>query len=71
MLTGDPVTLLISTKSQPVLAQLGMMPELIPPLKITIETGLENMADDEYLEVTQKNVRLRKKFLKETDRKRV
>ncbi len=36
-----------------------------PPFKISIERGLEVMADDEYLEITPKNVRLRKKYLTE------
>ena len=39
--------------------------KLIPPLLLTIETGLEIMSQDEYLEITPKNVRLRKKYLKE------
>lgn len=43
---------------------------LIPPKIITIETGLEIMADDEYLEITPASVRLRKAKLKESDRKR-
>lgn len=43
---------------------------LVPPQKITIETGLEIMADDEYLEITPEHVRLRKAVLKEGDRKR-
>lgn len=42
--------------------------QLIPPLAITLERGLETMAEDEYLEVTPKSVRLRKKYLTETDR---
>ncbi len=33
---------------------------LTPPLEITLERGLEIMRDDEYLEVTPKNIRLRK-----------
>lgn len=41
---------------------------LIPPIKITIEKGLEIMAEDEYLEVTPLSVRLRKSNLKEGDR---
>ncbi len=44
---------------------------LAPPLKVTIERGLEIMSGDEYLEVTPNNVRLRKKHLKEGDRGRV
>lgn len=43
---------------------------LVNPKVITIETGLEIMADDEYLEITPANVRLRKAKLKEGDRKR-
>ncbi len=39
-----------------------------PPYKINIERGLEIMADDEYLEITPKNIRLRKKLLTEQDR---
>jgi GTP-binding protein len=39
-----------------------------PPYKISIERGLEVMSDDEYLEITPKNVRLRKKYLTEQDR---
>lgn len=41
---------------------------LVPPIELTIERGLEIMSDDEYLEITPKNVRLRKKFLKESER---
>jgi GTP-binding protein len=43
---------------------------LVNPKLITIETGLEIMADDEYLEITPQSVRLRKAKLKESDRKR-
>ena len=43
---------------------------LTPPYEITLERGLEVMKEDEYLEVTPKNVRLRKQFLKETERKK-
>ena len=41
---------------------------LVPPYELTIERGLELMREDEYLEITPKNVRLRKKFLTELDR---
>lgn len=41
---------------------------LTPPIEITIEKGLEIMAEDEYLEVTPKNVRLRKQCLTENER---
>jgi len=41
---------------------------LIPPMRLTIERGLEIMKEDEYLEITPKNIRLRKKFLSKNDR---
>jgi GTP-binding protein len=41
---------------------------LIPPLRMNIEKGLEIMQGDEYLEITPKNVRLRKKLLTKNDR---
>ncbi|HEY4526579.1 MAG TPA: translational GTPase TypA [Candidatus Paceibacterota bacterium] len=43
---------------------------LVPPWELTIERGLEVMADDEYLEVTPTSVRLRKQQLTEIDRSR-
>lgn len=43
---------------------------LTPPHPIGIENGLEVMAEDEYLEITPKSVRLRKQFLTETERNR-
>ncbi len=39
---------------------------LVPPYKLDIEKGLEVMSDDEYLEITPKNIRLRKKYLTKT-----
>ncbi len=41
---------------------------LVPPYELSIERGLELMRDDEYLEITPKSIRLRKKFLTELDR---
>ena len=43
---------------------------LTPPIPVTLERGLELMAEDEYLEVTPESIRLRKKELKESDRVR-
>ena len=43
---------------------------LAPPFELTIERGFEIMAEDEYLEITPKNVRLRKKHLTEVERTR-
>lgn len=42
--------------------------QLTPPWELSIERGLEIMNEDEYLEVTPQSTRLRKQFLKETDR---
>jgi GTP-binding protein len=44
--------------------------DLTPPWPLSIERGLESMADDEYLEITPQNVRLRKIYLTEIDRAR-
>jgi GTP-binding protein len=44
--------------------------KLTPPLRVTLERGLEIMKDDEFMEVTPKSVRLRKKYLTELDRTR-
>jgi GTP-binding protein len=43
--------------------------DLVPAQKLTIEIGLEIMADDELLEITPKSVRLRKRYLTDTERK--
>ncbi len=45
--------------------------QLVPALKLTLERGLEIMAEDEYLEITPKSIRLRKQLLRETDRIRL
>ena len=42
--------------------------ELVTPMILSIERGLEIMNDDEYLEVTPEHVRLRKQYLTEADR---
>ena len=43
---------------------------LIPPIKLSLEQALEFIDDDELVEVTPKQIRLRKKLRTETDRKR-
>lgn len=43
---------------------------LTPPIKLTLERAIEMINDDELVEITPKNIRLRKKFLKEHERKR-
>jgi GTP-binding protein len=44
---------------------------LTPPTILNIETGLEIISEDEYLEITPDNVRLRKQGLTENDRKQM
>ena len=44
--------------------------KLQPPRKMSLEEALEYLGQDELLEVTPENIRLRKAFLKEVDRKR-
>lgn len=41
---------------------------LTPPWELSLERGLSIINEDEYLEVTPKSIRLRKKFLTENDR---
>ena len=43
---------------------------LVPPYELTIERGLETMAEDEYLEITPTSVRLRKQQLTDVERSR-
>lgn len=43
---------------------------LIPPRRFTLEEALEYIMEDEYVEVTPANIRLRKIYLKEHERKR-
>ena len=43
---------------------------LIPPIIMTLEQALEFIEDDELVEVTPQSIRVRKKFLKENERKR-
>lgn len=43
---------------------------LTPPVALTLESAIEFIDDDELVEVTPQNVRLRKRYLNETERKR-
>ena len=43
---------------------------LTPPLRLSLEQALEFIEDDELVEITPKQVRVRKRFLKEHERKR-
>ncbi|TFZ08254.1 translational GTPase TypA [Ramlibacter humi] len=44
--------------------------KITPPIELTLEYGVEFIDDDELVEITPKSVRLRKRFLKEHERKR-
>ena len=44
--------------------------KLAPPIKFSLEEALEYIQDDEYVEVTPNNLRLRKIYLDENERKR-
>jgi GTP-binding protein len=45
--------------------------QLEPPLELTLEAALEYIEDDELIEITPKTVRLRKRSLGTSDRKRL
>jgi GTP-binding protein len=44
--------------------------KITPPIQVTLEYGVEFIEDDELVEITPKSVRLRKRYLKEHERKR-
>ena len=44
--------------------------DLTPPIALTLEYAVEFIADDELVEVTPKSIRIRKRFLKEHERKK-
>jgi GTP-binding protein len=43
---------------------------MTPPIRLTLEQALEFINDDELVEITPRHIRVRKKHLKESDRKR-
>jgi GTP-binding protein len=43
---------------------------LTPPIQLTLEKAVEFIAEDELVEITPKSIRLRKRHLKEHERKR-
>lgn len=43
---------------------------LAPPRKMNLEQAIDFIEDDEWVEVTPRNIRLRKQYLKESERKR-
>ncbi|EGF32518.1 GTP-binding protein TypA/BipA [Oxalobacteraceae bacterium IMCC9480] len=43
---------------------------LVPPVQMSLEYAVEFIDDDELVEITPKSIRLRKRYLKEADRKK-
>ena len=43
---------------------------LVPPVQLSLESAIEFIADDELVELTPKSIRLRKRYLKEHERKK-
>jgi GTP-binding protein len=43
---------------------------LVPPIQMSLEYAVEFIDDDELVEITPKSIRLRKRFLKEHERKK-
>jgi len=69
---GDLVINITKTKKQSNVRASGTdeKAKIFPAVKFTLEEALEYIQADEYVEVTPKSIRLRKIYLKETDRKR-
>ena len=44
--------------------------QLTPPRAFTLEEALEYIMDDELVEITPKNIRMRKRILSETERRK-
>ena len=43
---------------------------LTPPIRLTLESAVEFIADDELVEVTPKSIRIRKRWLQEHERRK-
>ena len=69
---GDMVVNVTKTKKMSNMRSSGAddKVKLIPPIKFSLEECLEYIQGDEYVEVTPENLRIRKIYLKESDRKR-
>ena len=44
--------------------------DLVPPIRLTLEYAIDFIDDDELVEVTPKSIRLRKRYLKEHERRK-
>jgi len=69
---GDMVVNVTKTKKMSNMRSSGAddKVKLIPPIKFSLEECLEYIQGDEYVEVTPENLRIRKIYLKENERKR-
>ena len=56
------------TNTRSATAEKGII--LKPPKTMTLELALEYIEEDELVEVTPKSIRMRKIFLKESDRRK-
>jgi GTP-binding protein len=48
----------------------GEAVRLVPPIQMSLEYAAEFIEDDELVEISPKSIRLRKRFLKEHERKK-
>ena len=69
---GDMVVNVTKTKKMSNMRSSGAddKVKLIPPIKFSLEECLEYIQGDEYVEVTPESLRIRKIYLKESERKR-
>ncbi|MCC6534616.1 MAG: translational GTPase TypA [Burkholderiales bacterium] len=67
-LTVNPVKTKQLTNFRTVLKDDAIL--LTPPIQLTLEYAVEFIADDELVEITPKTIRIRKRHLKEHERKR-
>jgi GTP-binding protein len=49
----------------------GVATGLTPATKLSLERAIEYIASDEFVEVTPKSLRLRKRILRETERRKI
>ena len=49
---------------------MGRAAKLVPPREVTLESAIEFIADDELVEITPAAIRIRKRALTESERRR-
>jgi predicted membrane GTPase involved in stress response len=65
-----PVVAVKNSVLKPIKPRAGKAVSLTPAIKLDLEQALEFIDDDELVEVTPNNTRIRKRLLTETERKR-